>query len=469
MATSLQETQTQARKSAIWYTLAVFFTKGLGFITIPLFTRIMTTGEFGLFNNFAAWQIILTAVCGLEAYATVNRARLDYHGRELQEYQFTMLTSGMALTFFLAILLWVMPSVPETVTELDRRYLWAMVAYLFFSPAFTMFQSLQRVQYHYRLSASLTFTSSLIATLLAVWLVVTLPDALWGRILGQYVPFTLLGAAFYIWYGLTGGRFRLSLLRYGIVLCIPLVISALGSQLLLLGCRIVTQHLCGADEVAYLSLATTLANIVLILTTALSGAWAPFFFDCLEAQDEARAARVFSLFAWGVGILVVAAMFLTPELVQILGGSSYQSTIWLGPSFLGTAFFSMVASQFISLETYHKDVRLGGLLTLGIGVLNLFLCWGAIVLLGFYAVGYVGVLSNVLLIAGHRVIVRRFTGRSVLSLRTWGIPGLLVLVAMPLCVGLYSVQATIIRWLCCAGLLIIALFVIKRFMADRKA
>ncbi len=83
--------------------------------------------------------------------------------------------------------------------------------------------------------------------------------------------------------------------------------------------------------------------------------------------------------------------------------------------------------------------------------------------------GYVGVLSNVLLIAGHRVIVRRFTGRSVLSLRTWGIPGLLVLVAMPLCVGLYSVQATIIRWLCCAGLLIIALFVIKRFMADRKA
>ena len=232
---NLNEKGKAAGKSAVWYTASSLITKGLSFITIPIFTRIMTTGEFGLFNNFAAWQVILAAVFSLEAYATLNRARLDIHGKELQNYQFTLLTSGMGLAFLLGILLILCPAIPEMLTDLDRKYLYIMVLYLMLHPAFSMFQMLQRVQYRYKLSASLTLVSGLVATGCSVALVVWAPDALMGRLVGQYVPYVLLGLAFYLWYWKSGGSFRLEYLKYALPLCIPLIIATLGSQVLILG------------------------------------------------------------------------------------------------------------------------------------------------------------------------------------------------------------------------------------------
>lgn len=40
----------QGAKSAVAYTFASLFSKGLAFITVPIFTRIMSTDEIGTVN-----------------------------------------------------------------------------------------------------------------------------------------------------------------------------------------------------------------------------------------------------------------------------------------------------------------------------------------------------------------------------------------------------------------------------------
>lgn len=427
--------KTAAAKSAIWYTVATFLTKGLGFITIPIFTRMMTTGEFGLFNNFAAWQSILLSVFSLEGYASLNRARLDFNGRELQNYQFTLLTCSLSISFLLIVLLLIAPNIPEAFTDLDKKYLYIMVLYLMFYPAFNMFQMFQRVRYRYKLSAALSFGTSLFATLLSVALVLGLSDALLGRIMGQYVPFVVLGVLLYLWYWKTGGKFRLSHLKYAIPLCIPLVIATLGSQVLLLGCRIVTQHSCGPDEVAYLSLATTVANIALILINALNNAWSPWYYDCLESKEYQRVTKTFLLYIWGISLLIIAVIMLGPELVSILGGGDYIPTIWLIPSFMATRLFSMIANQYIFMETYHKDVRAGGLATIVVGFINLPICFVFIALFGFESVGYANMLSYIVLVLIHKIIVRKFDSPDIFSFKVIFPPSLLVLIFIP--VGLF--------------------------------
>ncbi|RDB63922.1 hypothetical protein C1878_03810 [Gordonibacter sp. 28C] len=446
MAADIEGKAKAAGRSAVWYTAATFLTKGLGFITIPIFTRIMTTGEFGLYNNFAAWQVILLSLFSLEGYATLNRARLDIHGKQLQDYQFTLLTSGMGLTFLLAMLLLVAPGVPESLTDLDRQYLYIMVLYLLFQPAFTMFQTLQRVQYRYKLSAGLSLGASLLATLLSVALVLVLPDALMGRIVGQYVPFAVLGIGFYLWYWKTGGRFRLEHLKYAIPLCVPLVIAALGGQILLLGCRIVTQHTCGADQVAFLSLATTLAQIALILINALNNAWAPWLYDCLEAGASDKATGTFKVYIWGIAVLTVLVSLFAPELVLLLGGEEYAPTIWLVPSFMANCLLGMLTNQYVYLETYHKDVRAGGVATLLLGLLNLPLCWLFVTALGFEYVGYANIVSNALLVLVHKIIVRKFDSPDVFSLKTSGLPLLVGLTSMPVSLVLYACEVDWLRY-----------------------
>ena len=463
MPQSLDQKKKAAGKSAVWYTIAVFTTKGLGFITIPIFTRVMTTDEFGLFNNYAAWQTILLSIVSLESYATLNRARLDYKGKALQDYQFTLLTSSLSITMLLVILLVCVPSIPELFTDLDREYLYIMVLYLLFYPAFTMFQMLQRVQYKYKLSAGLSLGSSLFATVLAVLLVISLDDALIGRIIGQYVPFVVLGIVFYLWYWKTGGVFKVKYLKYALPLAIPLVVATFGSQVLLLGCRIVTQHSCGPDEVAFLSLATTVSHIALILINTLNNAWTPWLYDCLSENEPKRAVRTFKLYIWGISALVIVVMLAGPEIVGILGGSGYISTIWLIPSFMFTCLLSMLVNQYVYLETYHKDVRAGGFTTLLFAVLNLPLCWLFIELWGFETIGYANIVSNVLLVIAHKIILsKQIKATDLFTFDVVSMPIIVAAVMIPAALFFYLFDLYIARWLLIALIGIVAIAFVRK-------
>lgn len=461
MSDSLEQKEVEAGKSAIWYTGVTFITKGIGFITIPLFTRLMSTEEFGLFNNFAAWQVILLSLLSLESYATLNRARLDFEDKELKNYQFTLLTCSLGLTFLVTIILIVAPSIPEALTDLDRKYLHVMVLYLLFYPAFNMFQMLQRVQYRYKLSAGLSLGASLFAVVLSVYLVLTLDDGLMGRVVGQYTPFIVLGMAFYLWYWKTGGKFKLAYLRYAFPLAVPLVISTLGSQILLLGCRMVTQHACGADEVAYLSLATTLSQIVLLFINTLNNAWAPWMYDCIESGVPGKAVKTFRVYIWGIAILAALVVLVAPELVFVLGGSEYGPTIWVVPGFVFACVLNMVANQYLYLETYYKDVWAGGVTTLIIALINLPLCWVFIKVWGFDAVGYANAVSGGLLIVINKLIVTKRL--KVADLFRWRLilpPTSFVAAAVLLALAAYPLDATLARWvvvgLLCSISLVIA-------------
>mgnify|MGYP003247363785 CR=1 FL=1 len=55
----------EGMKSAVAYTFASLFSKGLAFVTVPIFTRIMSTSEMGTVNLYNSWQSILTVVATL--------------------------------------------------------------------------------------------------------------------------------------------------------------------------------------------------------------------------------------------------------------------------------------------------------------------------------------------------------------------------------------------------------------------
>ncbi len=45
-------------KAAIWFSLCNLFIKGISFITVPLFTRIMSNEEYGTLSLFLAYEQI---------------------------------------------------------------------------------------------------------------------------------------------------------------------------------------------------------------------------------------------------------------------------------------------------------------------------------------------------------------------------------------------------------------------------
>ena len=51
-----------AVRTSLWFTFCQFLQRGISFITVPVFTRLLTTEEYGICNVYFAWDILDNAL-----------------------------------------------------------------------------------------------------------------------------------------------------------------------------------------------------------------------------------------------------------------------------------------------------------------------------------------------------------------------------------------------------------------------
>lgn len=451
-------------KSSFWYVVSNFFTRALVFITTPIFTRLMTTKQYGDFSVFASWQSTFLIICGLEIYATLNRARFDYKDRELDGYITSCLVLSSILTAAALALYLIFPDFFHKLLLLDRKYILIMFAYLFAQPVFLMFQAKQRVEYQYKLSSAISFSlvagTSIIAVALVYWLE---DDRLMGRIIGQYVPYIFVGAVMYIYFLKKSAVIRVKSWKYALAMGLPLVFSFLGSQILLNSDRVVVQHLSSSDEVAWLVLATTCAHIMLIFVQSLNNAWSPWFYDKQNNQEYSVVKKAFRVYMWSIVFCTFCVLMIGPEIVRILGGKSYAESVYVLPANMLCGIFTALTSQFVNIETFYKKTHYAAILTSIVAVVNIGLDIVGVTLWGYRAACYVTVLCQLLLIMMHYAVTIRMDVREMLSVRELIAELLVSVMLIPVSLILY--RFTMIRW---GFLLVLAMSASTVVFAKRK-
>ena len=93
----------KATKAGAWYTIANILLKGCVFLSLPIFTRLMSTADFGIYNTYIAYEGIVTAILGLGLYGTVKNAKLDFKESFDEYLSSTVSMSVLGLALVLAI------------------------------------------------------------------------------------------------------------------------------------------------------------------------------------------------------------------------------------------------------------------------------------------------------------------------------------------------------------------------------
>lgn len=432
-------------KSSFWYTVSNFLTRAMVFLTTPIFTRLMTKQQYGDFSVFASWQSIFLIICGIEVYATLNRARFDYEAEgELNGYITSCLTLSTLITTVVFAGYLLFPSFFDQLFLLDRKYILIMFAYLYTQPAFLMFQAKQRIEYRYKLSAGLSFALISISTLAAVVLVCLIDeDRLMGRILGQYIPYIITGIILYTYFLQKSAAVKLRSWKYALMMGLPLVFSFLGSQILLASDKVVVQHLNFSEEVAWLVLATSCSHIMLIFVQSLNNGWSPWFFDKLRAERYLEIKNIFRLYMWFVVFCTFCVLMIGPEVVGVLGGKSYKESIYVLPANMLCGIFTVISTQFVNIETYHKKTHYAAVLTSIVAAINIAGDIVGVMLWGYQAACYVTVLCQLILIALHYFAIRKIGMEKIVAIKDLIYVLMISLLLIPISLVLY--QAFVIR------------------------
>ena len=393
-------------KSGIWYIIGNFFTQAVGYLLVPVFTRLLTKNDFGYYNNFVSWLSLLSCITGMGAYASLIRARYDYQ-KTLNSYvaavllintMNTLLLYGIAMLFFEQMLdIFCMPPL----------YLHLLFAVLLTYPALTTFQMLQRLNYHYRISVIVSVFTCVASTLLSLVLAWFMSDRLMGRVLGQMIPLMLVNVVLVLFYFCKAGRLYKDQFKYILRVSLPFIPHLLGMQIMSVMDKTMITHIWGPEKNAVYSLSVSCAAISSILFQAMNNAFSPWLGECLH-EKRYKDIRQFHyryvlLFLGGI----LALLLIAPEIIFIAGGNAYRDAFFTLPPLLFGIFCQFLYTLYVNIEQYEKKTIPMAVATSIAAAVNFLLNLWLLPIYGYSAAAYTTAASYFLLLLLHYLLVRK--------------------------------------------------------------
>ena len=194
------------RKSKSENTLAFFnllgpiVLNGINFFTVPVFTRLLGTENYGIVSVYTAWVSILAIVIGLQTSGTVAVARVHLAPDEQKRYRSSVLSLSMLSMVIISILMVIFIGPVSKFLDLSATMVIIMVLQGFG----TYVISFTTITFTYDKKAQKNFLLSIITAIAIVTLSIVLilmagegEGRAYARIWGMAVPNIVIGAIFF--------------------------------------------------------------------------------------------------------------------------------------------------------------------------------------------------------------------------------------------------------------------------------
>lgn len=322
----------QLGKDSVVYGLGAVLAKGIGFILLPVFTRIFSPAEFGAIEMLSTIAALLSAVLvmGMDSAQSFYFFERRDHGRAAQAelvsaiLQWRLLGGGaiVALATLTAPLL--------NAAFFEGRLSWHHFAAAFVAALFmqVMSQSVEVFRLLYRpwpyVLVTLAQAASAAGTVLL--LVLVFDQGILGYFVGSLLASA--GAAAVGWY-LARDYLRFEtlhtawwprLLRFGA----PLVPAGMAMYVMNTADRWFIQRYHGDSALGVYAVGAKFALVMALAIETFRKAWWPIAMDAMHSDDGPETFRVIARLFMGIGVAAVVYLaFLSPWLVAWLTGPEY--------------------------------------------------------------------------------------------------------------------------------------------------
>lgn len=395
-----------ALKAGFWYTFSNFLVKGIAFISMPLFTRLMSKSDIGLFSNITSWFTILSIVATLELYSSLSIARFDFK-EDLNSYISSNLVLGTILTFIFYILFIIFHNLISKYLMIDFFTLNIMFIYLLFYPSVQMFQMKNQFIYNHRPIIFVSLLSAISSTALSLVLVIFYSNKLIGRTIGYFLPLIIIAIIIYFILLKDNKKISKKYWKYSLAISLPLVFHLLAGYLLNSADKIMITKLISPEANAMYSVSYTISMVASLLWSSLNNAWSPWAYDKMEKKqynDLKEKSKPYTLF---YVIIIFIMMLFAPELLLIMAGKKYLTAKYVIPPVMVGYIFQFVYSLYVNIEFYHKKQKNIALGTIIAAILNIILNAIFIPKVGYIAAAYTTLVGYMILLIIHFLFVKK--------------------------------------------------------------
>lgn len=334
-------------RATLCYFLSNICTKAFGFITIPLYTHILSTSEYGYLNTYNAWVSLLSVVMGLSLNsALIGKIKLGLKDRAKFQSSVMILSliSAGVITFTVTITYILIFGC------LDVIVLLALIqGYGLFTIHFILQEWVLENKY---IVHSLVSVGSVIIPIGITCLIINkvfLDYKYYSVIIPRFSVIILLMIVIVITVVIRGKVFYnkndwIWSLKY----CIPLVFHSLSLTIMLQADRIMISYLYSYEESGIYSFIYNVTLVIGVLISALENTWKGWFFNNADFENKKHIQKRCKFFITAAMLGVSIYVFVAPELVKILAAEEYHTEIFL----IGPIAFAYIISFFYDFLVY---------------------------------------------------------------------------------------------------------------------
>ena len=359
-------------KAGFWYTISNFSIKGLAFITMPIFTRLMTKSDIGLFSNITSWFTIFSIVMTFELYSSLSVARFDYKD-DIDSYISSNLFLGTIITFMFYVIFLIFHNFFESIFMIDFITMNILFIYLLFYPSVQMYQLKNQFTYNYKPTVFISMISAITSTGLSILLVLLSQNKLMGRTIGYFLPLIVISLVIYMVLMKKGKKFVKEYWKYALAISIPLIVHLLAGYLLNSSDKIMITKMISPEANALYSVAYTLSMIVSLLWNSMNNAWSPWAYEQMDKKHYEKLKENSKPYFIFFLCIIFLFILVTPELLYIMGGEEYMEAKYVLPPVMTGYIFQFVYSLYVNIEFYHKKQKNIALGTIIASIINIIL------------------------------------------------------------------------------------------------
>ena len=436
----------KAVRAGVGYTIGNLLIKGLAFLSIPIFSNLLSTADYGVFNTYSAYMSLFTVVISLGLPSSIRTAHYDFGERSKEYISCGALLIVMNLALFLALGALCRQAL-ELYGGLRRSLVFLAVLSSFGSALLSYYNSHLSMEYRSREFLAISFFYSFSSIALSILLICTHRGeaGYYWRALGNTLPMLLVAAyvLFRLWRR-ERPRVRREYARYGLRFGLPLIPHDLSRIVLSQFDRIMIAQSVGDAQAGLFSFACNLGLPIEVLTTSIDTAWCPWLFERLREGDYARIRRRAFDIAMLMSVGASALMLISPELIRLLSAPGYWESRYVAVPIVLSMYFAFLYILPAGVEYYLKKTQYIAAGTMAVAVLNVVLNALCIPRFGYVAAAYTTVVSYALYYLFHTLLSRRLFGGWVVE--SGGLFALIGCVAVVSLLAQVCVDAWMIRW-----------------------
>lgn len=423
-------------KASFWFLICSFLQKGISVITTPIFTRLLTTGEYGEVNVFNSWLSIVTIFVSLNLYAGVYTQGLVKYADDRKAYSSSLQGLTLVLVLAWSIVYFIFREFWNNLFSLTTMQMLAMLLMIWTSAVFNFWASEQRVQFKYKALIAITLGVSLAKPLLSIFLITYSKDKVTARILGLAIV-ELFGYTWLFFLQMACGKkfYSSKYWKQALSFNIPLIPHYLSQTVLNNSDRIMIQNMVGSSEAGIYSLAYSISQIMTLFNTALLQTVNPWIYQKIKekrVEDISKVAYSSLLVIAFVNIVLIAV---APEIVSIFAPNSYYEAIWVIPPVAMSTYFLFAYSLFADFSFYYEKTKMIACTTTVGAVLNILLNYIFIQIFGYYAAGYTTLVCYILYAVFHYMNMRKICRDYMKGVKVYNLKTLFFITVVFLTIG----------------------------------